>query len=77
MFEKLKQMKIKLEELNKELENPDVYSDQKHYQKIAKEHADLLPIIEKYEEYLKVQRDMLDADEMRKIETELFGKGEM
>ena len=46
MFEKLKQMRIKLEELNKELEAPDVYADQKRYQKLAKEHADLVPIID-------------------------------
>ena len=70
MFEKLKQMKIKLQELNKELEDPNVYADQKHYQKIAKEHSDLVPIIEKFEEYEKVQRDMLDAEEMRKSETD-------
>ena len=36
MFEKLKQMRIKLEELNKELEDPNVYADQKRYQKIAR-----------------------------------------
>ena len=70
MFEKLKQMKIKLEELNKELEEPSVYSDQKRYQKLAKEHAELVPIIEKFDEYEKVQRDMLDAEEMRKSETD-------
>ncbi|MBR2909887.1 MAG: peptide chain release factor 1 [Clostridia bacterium] len=70
MFEKLKQMRIKLEELNKELEDPNVYADQKRYQKIAKEHAELVPIIEKFEEYEKVQRDMQDAEEMRKSETD-------
>ena len=68
MFEKLKQLKIKLEELNKELADPNIYADQKHYQKVAKEHADLVPIIEKYEEYLKVERDMNDAEEMRKMD---------
>ncbi|MBQ3158306.1 MAG: peptide chain release factor 1, partial [Clostridia bacterium] len=70
MFEKLKQMRIKLEELNKELEDPNVYADQKRYQKIAKEHAELVPIIEKFDEYEKVQRDMQDAEEMQKSETD-------
>ena len=70
MFEKLKQMKIKLEELNKELANPDIYLDQKRYQKVAKEHASLVPIIEKYDEYVKVESDMKDAEELQKVETD-------
>jgi len=70
MFEKLKQMKVKLEELNKELADPDIYLDQKRFQKIAKEHAELLPIIEKYEEYIKVEKDMHDAEELRKVESD-------
>lgn len=70
MFEKLKQMKVKLEELNKELADPNIYSDTARYQKVAKEHANLVPIIEKYEEYVKVENDMYDAEELRKIETD-------
>ena len=70
MFEKLKQMKIKLEELSKELADPNIYNDQKHFQKVAKEHADLVPIIEKYEEYLKAEKDMVDAEEMKATETD-------
>ena len=70
MFEKLKQMKAKLEELNKELEDPDIYQDQKRYQKVAKEHAELVPIIEKYDEYVKAQKDMHDAEELKKGETD-------
>ncbi len=70
MFEKLKQMKLKLEELSKELENPDIYLDQKHFQKVAKEHSELVPIIEKYDEYVKVQKDMQDAEELKRVETD-------
>jgi len=70
MFEKLKQMKLKLEELNKELADPNIYSDTSRYQKVAKEHANLVPIIEKYEEYLKIESDMHDAEELRKTETD-------
>ena len=70
MFEKLKQMKLKLEELNKELADPSIYSDTARYQKVAKEHANLVPIIEKYEEYVKTENDMHDAEELRKVETD-------
>lgn len=71
MFEKLKQMKAKLAELNKALEDPNIYSDQKNYQKVAKEHAELVPIIEKYDEYVKVETDIKDAEAMRKTETDV------
>jgi len=70
MFEKLKQMKLKLESLNQELSDPNIYSDQKRFQKVAKEHAELVPIIQKFDEYEKVKRDMEDAEELRKTETD-------
>jgi len=70
MFEKLKQMKEKLAELDKELADPNIYADTSRYQKVAKEHANLVPIVEKFEEYEKTQRDMKDAEEMRKTETD-------
>lgn len=70
MFEKLKQLKLKLKELNETLADPSIYNDTKHYQKVAKEHADLAPIIEKYDEYLSAERDFHDAEEMKKTETD-------
>lgn len=70
MFEKLKQMKLRFEELNKELADPDIYLDQKHFQKVAKEHAELEPIIEKYQEYLACEQNMNEAESLRKGETD-------
>ena len=70
MFEKLKQLKIKFEELSKMLSDPEIYNDQKHFQKVAKEHAELAPIIEKYEEHLKLEKDMKDAEELKEVETD-------
>ena len=70
MFEKLKQMKVKLEELSKELEDSSIYSDTQRYQKVAKEHSNLVPIIEKFDEYEKTCKDMKDAEEMKKTETD-------
>jgi len=40
------------------------------WQKKSKEQADLAPIVEKYDEYCKVENDMKDAEEMLKIETD-------
>ncbi len=70
MIEKLKNIKQKFEELTNDLINPDVLADMSIWQKKSKEQADLAPIVEKYDEYCKVENDMKDAEEMLKIETD-------
>lgn len=70
MIEKLKKIKEKFEELTKELIDPDVLADMSVWQKKSKEQSDLAPIVEKYDEYLKVEGDMKDAEEMLKCETD-------
>lgn len=68
MIERLKKIKEKYEELTKELIDPAVLADMSNWQKKSKEQSDLAPIVEKYNEYLKVQGDMNDAEEMLKSE---------
>ena len=70
MIERLKKIKEKFEELTKELIDPDVLADMSVWQKKSKEQSDLSPIVEKYDEYLKVEGDMKDAEEMLKTETD-------
>ena len=70
MIEKLKKIKEKYEELTKELIDPNVLADMSVWQKKSKEQAELTPIVEKYDEYVKVQNDMNDAEEMMKTETD-------
>ena len=70
MIEKLKKIKEKFEELTKELIDPNTLADMSVWQKKSKEQADLAPIVEKYDEYVKVQNDMNDAEEMMKTETD-------
>ena len=70
MIERLKKIKERFEELTKDLMNPDVLADMSVWQKKSKEQADLVPIVEKYDEYVKVQNDMNDAEELMKTETD-------
>ena len=70
MIEKLKALKEKFQDLTQKLADPEVISDTKQWQHIAKEHSELAPIIDKYEEYEKAERDITDADEMLKTETD-------
>ncbi|MBQ7917603.1 MAG: peptide chain release factor 1 [Clostridia bacterium] len=68
MIERLKKIKERFEELTKDLMNPGVLADMNIWQKKSKEQADLSPIVEKFDEYLRVEGDMKDAEELLKTE---------
>ena len=69
MLDKLKSIKDRYDEVSAKLLLPEVLSDNKEYVRLAKEHKNLEPIVEKYTEYKKVKDDLLDAEEMLKGET--------
>jgi peptide chain release factor 1 len=56
LLEKLRSVETRYDELNHELALPEVVSDSKRYQKIAKTHSDLGEIVQKYREYKDVAR---------------------
>lgn len=64
MLEKLEEMSIRFQELNQKLSEPDVINDRKLWQELAKEHAVLSEIQEKYEEYTAVLKGIDDANEL-------------
>ncbi len=51
MFDKLKAVEARFEEIGELLMNPDVVSDQEQYKKLMKEHKALTPVVEKFREY--------------------------
>lgn len=68
MLEKLKELKNKFILLTEQISDPKVIADTSRWQKLCKEHAELSPIIEKYDELIKAQNDISDAIEMLKTE---------
>ena len=70
MIEKLKQIKEKFIELTAKISDPDVIADMPTWQKLVKEHAELTPIVEKYDEYAKCEKDMNEALELQQIESD-------
>lgn len=58
MLKRLDEIEDKFLALEKELGDPECLKDQKHYQAIAKEHAELAPIVETYRELKKVQTEI-------------------
>ena len=61
MLEKLNFIESKYEELSIKISDPAVMANQKEWQKLCKEHADLEDVVVKYREYKKVQED-IEAD---------------
>ncbi|MCR5213664.1 MAG: peptide chain release factor 1 [Eubacterium sp.] len=55
MFDRLEELENKLEQIMKELSDPDVVSDQNRFRRLMKEQSDLTPIVEKYREYKKAK----------------------
>ena len=64
MFNKLKAVENKYEELTQRLTAPDVLGDSDLYKKIATEHAEIAPIVEKYREYKHAREAHDEAREL-------------
>jgi peptide chain release factor 1 len=64
MFDKLKQVEARFEELNQQLADPAVLADGARYQKVAKARAELQGVVEKYREWQEIEKGIADAREM-------------
>jgi peptide chain release factor 1 len=64
MFERLEQIESKYEELNRALASPEIVSDSARYQKTAKAHSELAPVVEKYREYKDLTRGIEESKAM-------------
>ncbi|MBN2898201.1 MAG: peptide chain release factor 1 [Clostridia bacterium] len=70
MFDKLEFIEEKYQELSEKISDPEVIADQKLWQKLMKEHADLGPIVEKYKEYKSTLNGIEEAKEIIKEESD-------
>ena len=62
MFNKLEEVAERYEDLTNLISDPDVISEQNKFQKYAKEHSDLRPLVEKFEEYKEVKAELDEAN---------------
>jgi len=78
MFEKLAEVEAHFQQIEVRLTSPDIASNQNLFQKLSKEHSDLVPIIQAYREYKKLKTDFdanlqliqEDSSEMREMALE-------
>ncbi len=61
MFDRLDQIESKYDELTKALASPEVISDSARYQKAAKAHSELSPVVEKYREYRDLRKGISES----------------
>ncbi len=61
MFDKLKSVEMRFEEVNQLLSDPAVISDNEQFKKLMKEHKELTPIVEKYRQYSAAKQAEAEA----------------
>lgn len=61
MFEKLDDVKQKYIEIGNLLSDPEVLSDRERWQKLSKEYSDLTPIIETYDNFKAIEKNIADC----------------
>jgi peptide chain release factor 1 len=64
MFERLDRIEARYEELTSALASPDIVNDSAKYQKTAKAHSEVAPIVEKYREYKDLTRGIAESKAM-------------
>src|SRR5271166_312294 len=61
MFERLEQLEARYDELNRALASPDIVNDSARYQKTAKAHSEVAPIVEKYREFKDLTKGIAES----------------
>ncbi len=66
MIEKLSFIENKYKELSQKIIDPEIINQTDEWQKLAKEHAEIEPIVFKYREYTKAQKILEEDREVMK-----------
>ncbi|HVM91286.1 MAG TPA: peptide chain release factor 1 [Terriglobales bacterium] len=70
MFERLDQIEARYEELTSALASPEIVNDSAKYQKTAKAHSEITPVVEKYREYKDLTRGITESKALIAEETD-------
>jgi peptide chain release factor 1 len=70
MFERLDQIEARYEELTQALASPEIMNDSARYQKTAKAHSEIMPVVDKYREYKDLKRGIAESRAMLVDETD-------
>jgi peptide chain release factor 1 len=71
MFHRLDSVEERYLKLEQELSNPEILSNQKEYQKITREHAEIAPLVETYRQFKKLSQQLQENQDMLAEEDDL------
>ena len=60
LFQKLEEIEARYQELNEQLGRPETLADKTLYQKTAKAHRELMPIVEKHRQWKEIEKSIVD-----------------
>jgi peptide chain release factor 1 len=64
MFEKLESVAQRFQQLENDLSNPELLARQKEYQQLARDHAEMAPIVESYRQYNNLQQQIQENQDL-------------
>ena len=70
LIEKLQNIKNNFLKISEDIVKPEVIVDNKRYKELSKEYSNLQPIVEAFDEYLNIEKQIKDAEELLKVETD-------
>jgi len=65
LYEKLDQIESRYEEMTAQLSSAEILADSARYQKLARTHADLSEMVEKYREWKEIEKGLADTRQMQ------------
>jgi peptide chain release factor 1 len=68
MFDKLAKIKTRYDYLTEQISKPEVIANNNEWKKLVKEHSNIKPVVEKYDQWKKVDADLKDS--LSLVETE-------
>jgi peptide chain release factor 1 len=71
MYDRLEDVEARYNELELSLGDPEITQDVAEYQKIAKQHSDLGPVVEVYRQYRSMARQLQEAHELADADPEM------
>jgi peptide chain release factor 1 len=70
MFDRLESVEQKFYKLEQDLSNPQLLANPTEYQKVAREHAEVYPIVESYRQYKRIKEEIRQSQELLESETD-------
>ena len=64
LYEKLDQIEHRYVEMTAELSSPEILNDSANYQKLARRHAELSEMVEKYRKWKQIDKGLAEAKQM-------------